>query len=103
MAYQPPGRDRQRLSPTYPLAAVAAAGLVLAFVTVHVFTTRARTSVEIGSTSTQCYQGQPRRELFSMQLTPGVEAKVLQDRTIGLRFPPGEFQQQPDVVPKDSP
>ena len=100
---EPPKRHRQRLSPTYALAAIAVAGLGLLCLAFHVFLARARISVEIGSARTQCYQGQPRRKLLSMQLLPGVGVKVLQDRTIGLRLPPGELQRQQDVVPKEVP
>src|SRR5688572_6634966 len=91
---EPPKRDRQRMSPTYTVAAIAVAGLGLLLVTLHMFLARARISVEIGSARTQCYQGQPRRELFNMQLIPDVGVKVLQDRTIGLRLPPQYWQQQ---------
>lgn len=96
--YKPSKRDRQRMLSTYTVAAIAVICLGLLCVAFGVSLARARISIEIISARTQCYQGQPRRELFSMQIIPGVGVKVLRDRTIVLQVPSGELQQQPDVV-----
>ena len=75
------------------LASLALLGFAIASLAIDWQLAHAGVSVEFSPTRTQCYQGQPRRELWSMRLLPGIHCSVLQQRTLVI---PLHLQSSPD-------